>query len=247
MALRSCSAVVLAGALVLLAGCGDREAGVQARAQAQAAASEREAEAAEREFMAALDAQNWSLAKAHADVVAMRWPGTEAADRVAARAGEVREKADVAREQARLAALWSYNVLDVKGGEQRSALIRARNDIDTDGSGAREVQLVFRDHPDWGRSSYLVLKAGDFAQACYSSCQVTVTVDDGEPRRMAANRPKTDEAIAMFIEDEKALWQQAMAAGALAIEFPVKAGGTRTAVFETRGVDPSRLPEWPQE
>jgi len=30
----------------------------------------------------------------------------------------------------------------------------------------------------------------------------------------------------------------------LSITFPVKAGGTRTAVFETGGVDASKLPKW---
>jgi hypothetical protein len=61
---------------------------------------------------------------------------------------------------------------------------------------------------------------------------------------MAASRPKTDEAIAMFIEDERALWRLAKDAKVLAVEFPVKAGGTRTAVFEVGGLDPSKLPKW---
>ena len=71
-----------------------------------------------------------------------------------------------------------------------------------------------------------------------------VTVDDAEPRSMAASRPKTDEAIAMFIEDEAALWRIANDAGTVAIEFPVEAGGTRTAVFEVGGIDSSRMPGW---
>jgi hypothetical protein len=61
---------------------------------------------------------------------------------------------------------------------------------------------------------------------------------------MAASRPKTDEAIAMFIEDEKALWRKVQKAKTVAITFPVKLGGTRTAVFETGGVDASQLPRW---
>ncbi|KAG1526754.1 hypothetical protein G6F50_018365 [Rhizopus delemar] len=52
---------------------------------------------------------------------------------------------------------------------------------------------------------------------------------------MAAWRPKTDEAIAMFITDQKALWKLARKGKSISIEFPVKAGGTRTAVFETGG------------
>jgi len=71
-----------------------------------------------------------------------------------------------------------------------------------------------------------------------------VTVDDGKPVSMAAWRPDTDEAIAMFITDQKALWSLARKAKVISIEFPVKAGGTRTAVFETGGVDTSRMPQW---
>ncbi|HEY4556260.1 MAG TPA: hypothetical protein VIG68_07500, partial [Lysobacter sp.] len=72
-----------------------------------------------------------------------------------------------------------------------------------------------------------------------------VTVDDGKPRTMAGSRPKTDEAIAMFVEDERTLWKLAkQAEKTLSIEFPVKAGGTRTAVFEVGALDPARLPKW---
>jgi hypothetical protein len=102
--------------------------------------------------------------------------------------------------------------------------------------------LIFRDHPSWGKSSYLVLEKGDFN--CYAGCKVQVQADDATPKAMAASRPKTDEAIAMFIEDERALWRMAKGAKRLSITFPVKAGGTRTAVFETGGLDASKLPKW---
>jgi hypothetical protein len=73
---------------------------------------------------------------------------------------------------------------------------------------------------------------------------VQVTVDDAAPKSMAANRPKTDEAIAMFIDDERALWRMTDGAEKLSIEFPVTAGGTRTAVFEVAGLDRTKLPGW---
>ena len=126
--------------------------------------------------------------------------------------------------------MWAYQTEAAKGGSQLSAAIYAKDNLDTDGSGARPVRLIFRDHPEWGRSSYLTLEAGDFD--CYGGCKVKVAIDDAAPKPMAASRPKTDEAIAMFIEDERALWRLAKDAKVLAIEFPVKAGGTRTAVFE---------------
>jgi hypothetical protein len=104
------------------------------------------------------------------------------------------------------------------------------------------VQLIFRDHPSWGRSAYLVLQAGDFN--CYGGCRLQVTVDDAAAKSMAGSRPKTDEAIAMFIEDERKLWRMTKGAKRLSIQFPVKAGGTRTAVFEVGGLDRSQMPGW---
>jgi hypothetical protein len=48
----------------------------------------------------------------------------------------------------------------------------------------------------------------------------------------------------MFITDQKALWKLAGKTKVLEIEFPVKAGGTRKAVFETGGLDGSQMPGW---
>jgi hypothetical protein len=229
-------------ALLASIGCQDRAAQAEAQAAAQAQANEQAAAEAGVAFDAAVAAENWPLAKAQGDVLLAQYPDTVAAARIRPLHVEAKAKADAAREQMRLASLWSYNVESVPGGQQLSAAIFAREDLDTDGSGKYPVRLIFRDHPSWGDSSYLVLKAGDFD--CYGSCRVQVTVDDAAPTRMAANRPKTDEAIAMFIDDERALWRMTKDAGRMSIEFPVKAGGTRTAVFEVAGLDRGKLPGW---
>jgi hypothetical protein len=230
--------------LALLAGCTDREAAEAARASALAEANEAAAGQAEAAFQAALEDENWALAKAQADVLLARWPGTDAADRVQARYEEVKAKGDAANEARRTEALWTYNTEVVKGGNQLSAAIYSKDPLDVDGTGRKPVRLIFRDHPDWGRSSYLVLQAGDFAQACYRNCRVTVTVDDGPPQRMAAHRPKTDEAIAMFIDDEKAMWRLTRDAKVIRIDFPTAAAGNQEAVFEVAGLDRTKLPGW---
>ena len=155
---------------------------------------------------------------------------------------DVKAQSDQARNLRRMQGLWQYNQIPVgTKGTQRSASIYGKERVDVDGSGPKPVQLVFRDHPQWKQHAYLVLQAGDFR--C-PTCQVKVTVDDGKPVSMAAWRPDTDEAIAIFITDQKALWNLARKAKVISIEFPVKAGGTRTAVFETGGVDASRMPQW---
>jgi hypothetical protein len=235
-------ALVFAMVLVVaLPGCHRAEHQAEQIA-AQSAAREDAARQAARGFDDAVSAQNWPLAKAQGDVLLMQYPDTRVAQSVRARMAEVRTKADAIRESARLAALWNYTAVAVHGGTQRAATIDSKQALDTDGSGAHPVQLVFRDHPEWGRSAYLVLQAGDFD--CYGGCKVQVAVDDGAPKPMAASRPKTDEAIAMFIEDERALWRMVLGANTLAITFPVKAGGTRTAIFEVGGVDHARFPGW---
>jgi hypothetical protein len=71
-----------------------------------------------------------------------------------------------------------------------------------------------------------------------------VAVDDAEPVRLAAWRPDTDEAIALFIRDTAKFWRLTGDAARLRITFPVKAGGTRTASFEVVGLDESKMPGW---
>ncbi len=232
----------IALAALLLAGCSDREARLQAEAAAQAAAQERAAEALGVEYDRAVTAQNWDLARVHGGALLSQYPQSQAAQRVTTGYEEVKAKAEAQREQRRLAALWAYAQVAVKGGTQRSAMIYSRDPVDVDGTGPKPVQLVFRDHPEWKRSSYLVLQTGDFR--CGGGCRVQVKADDAAPRAMAAWRPDTDEAIAMFITDDRAVWRLLRKTRVVEIEFPVRAGGTRKAVFETGGLDGSQMPGW---
>jgi hypothetical protein len=229
-------------ALAIAGGCRDRAADAAAQAAATAAANEAKAKENVTGFDDAVAKENWPLAKAQADVLFDQYPNTEAAKRIRPQYEAIKAKAEASREQSRVAALWSYNTENVKGGQQLSAAIYSKEDVDTDGSGAKPVRLIFRDNPAWGRSSYLVLQAGDFD--CYGGCKVKVKVDDAAPKTMAALRPKTDEAIAMFINDERALWRMTKGAKLIVIEFPVQAGGTRSAAFEVAGLDREKLPKW---
>lgn len=218
----------------------DPQAAAQAAA-AQAAAKEQVAEGMAKQFDDAVAAQNWQLAKAHGEILQIEHPASAAAARVKPALDEIKAKAEAAQQEKRLAALWSYGEEPVKGGRQLSAAIYSQEPVDTDGSGARPVRLIFRDHPEWGRSSYLVLEAGDFD--CYSGCKLKV-IADGKTHTLPGSRPKTDEAIAMFVDDHKALWKLAKASKQLSIEFPTKHVGKKTAEFEVAGLDSSKLPKW---
>ena len=235
-------AALLCGSVLATTACTDREAQRQAQAAAEAQAREQAAAQLQREYDAAVAANNWELARVHGAALLAQYPGTDAAAAVEPGLAEVTAKAEAAREQRRLATLWNYARVAAGKGEQRSAAIFSREPVDTGGAGPATVQLVIRDHPEWKRSAYLVLQGGDFD--CYGGCKVKVAFDDAAAKPASAWRPKTDEAIAMFIEDYRGLWKQMRKAQVLRIEFPVKAGGTRAAVFEVGGLDGSQMPGW---
>ncbi|HSD17304.1 MAG TPA: hypothetical protein VLC71_08625 [Thermomonas sp.] len=230
-------------AMLLLAGCKGEDPQAAARAAAaQAAAKEQAAEAMAKQFDDAVAAQNWQLAKGHGDILQIEHPTSAAAARIKPKLDEIKARAEAEQQAHRLASLWAYGDEPVgKDGHQLSAAIYSQEPVDTDGSGEKPVRLIFRDHPEWGRSSYLVLEAGDFD--CYKGCQLKVTVD-GKTRALAGSRPDTDDAIAMFVVDWKALWKLAKSGKQLSIEFPTKAVGRRTAEFEVGGLDASKLPKW---
>lgn len=233
----------LALGAAVLAGCVDHQAEQQAQA---AALAEQQAQASAKlgeQFDQAYQSGNWDLARAHGSALLQQYPDSAAAKQIQAHYDEAKTRSDAAREDRRLAGLWNYNQVMIGKGAQVSASIMSHAPLDTDGSGRKQdVQLVFRDHPEWKKSAYLVLKAGDFP--CLKGCKVKVAVDGGKPRAMDAWRPDTDEAIAMFITDYKGLWKQAAHAKTLTIEFPVKSGGAQVAEFETGGLDAEQMPGW---
>ena len=213
-----------------------------AAAAAEAARIEGQAEEIAARFDAEFAKGNWELAAMHGQALKSDFPDSAAFERIAAQLDEASAKGDAAREQRRMQGLWSYSRVPAGKGTQVSASIYARDGVRIDGA-ARTVRLIFRDHPEWGRSSYLVLESGDFD--CYGGCRLKVAVDDGAAKSMAGSRPKTDEAIAMFIEDERALWRQAKSAErTLSIEVPIKGAGRHAVVFEVGGLDAAQMPGW---
>lgn len=236
--------VLMLACVLALSACGDREAEQAAAAAAQAQQQEQKAEELGKQFESAVAGGDWDMARIHGVALLDQYPQSATAERIAPQVEEIKAKAEAARETRRLENLWAYAQVNADGGIQRSAMIYSKDNVDVDGRGAKPVQLVFRDHPKWKRSSYLVLQGGDFAKACYRSCQVTVVVDEQKPRKMSANRPDTDEAIAMFIDDDKTLWTLAGEAKRLQISFPLENGQAPTVVFETGGLDPKQMPGW---
>ncbi|MGY4517345.1 hypothetical protein ACVWWW_002913 [Lysobacter sp. HA18] len=225
--------------VLMLAACGqapDPNAAANAKAQQDAVAAADMAKQLEGQIAAS----NWTLAHATCDVLEFRYPQSDVVKKFATQCADAKSKADEQNESARLAGLWSYQTSPVGKGKQLNASIYSKNAIDT-GAGSTHVRLIFRDHPSWGRSSYLVLDNGDFN--CYSGCALKMKVD-GVAKTMAGSRPNTKEAIAMFIKDERALWRTVGKAKTLEITVPLKGAPAQTAVFEVGGIDTSKMPGW---
>lgn len=80
-----------------LSGCTDREAQRQAQDAAQAQAKEHEADALAKQYDAAVQAQNWDMARAHGAALLEGYAGTPAATRVEAGYAEIKAKGEQAR------------------------------------------------------------------------------------------------------------------------------------------------------
>lgn len=225
--------------LLSLAACKPAEDPAEVAAR-EAAQREAAAASAKKSFEDALAEENWERAWAQADFLRRNHAGTEAAREAENRYAELESRVKEIRAERRLQYLWSYQDNPAGKGRQLTAAIDAKQRIELDG-GRTPVQLIFRDHPEWGRSSYLVLKRGDFN--CYSGCNLKLSID-GKPRTLRGSRPDTDEAIAMFITDHRALWRIFKTSKEVTIEFPVKPSGTRSATFEVSGLDPEKMPGW---
>ena len=119
----------LAFACALLSGCAGEDPAVAAKAAAeQAAAQEAKAQEGAIAFDDAVKKENWSLAKAQADVLIAQYPDSAAAKRVRAEYDGIKRKLDETREAARTAALWSYGTQSFYCRDPASTAIYSHHD-----------------------------------------------------------------------------------------------------------------------
>ncbi|QIK81039.1 hypothetical protein G7069_05165 [Lysobacter sp. HDW10] len=222
--------------LAALAGCKDE------KAEAAALAQQREAAAAPilERYKAAMTGQDWETARVQADTLRFDYAGTKAEAAVLADYDALKAKSDIKREDRRVAALWDYQRNPEKTGEQITAAMYAKEKVDTP-DGRSSVLLIFRDHPEWGSSAYVILDRADFD--CWKGCQLKVTADE-KAYVIPGQRPDTTEAISMFINDQPKLWKLFKDSRIIKIELPIKGSGMHTATFESGGLDPDRMPNW---
>jgi hypothetical protein len=191
-------------------------------------------------YQAARDAGNPEAAEAAADQLRDRYPDSAQARSLEATLDAVRKEAEGVRELRRLRGLWDYQANAVGAGTQRSASIFSRTpDLGEDQPAATpDAQLVLRDHPDWGRSAYLLLAQSKFS--CGKPCTLQLAFDEGALEAWQGKQADSGKGPALFIEDELRFVAALRAAKQLRVVLPKGSGSIGTLVFEVGGFSPER-------
>ena len=193
------------------------------------------------QYEAARTDEDWEGAEALAEDLRTRHGETQAAADMRATIADVRAQAEARREARRLAGLWTYQKFAVEGGTQVSSSIDSRIDWDPDSDQPRphpEAQLIFRRHPSWGESAYLVLRQQ--ALECGPPCRLEIRFDDGEPETWAGDPADTGTGPALFIVDDARFLEAVADAERVRIRLPATATLRPTFEFEVGGFDPAR-------
>ena len=187
--------------------------------------------------------ESFDLAVPLGEEIVAKYPNTAAAAKVKETLADVRAKAAALAESQPLARQWSYTAVLKKGGTQYAASIENTPPLTPStvtGKDARRVHLIVRQHPQWGQNVYLILDNDKFD--CRSGCPtLPVAFDHETAKPMKTTIPPTGEP-ALFIDDDKNFIARMLRTKRVAIDVALSAGGKKTLVFETGGLDISHLP-----
>jgi hypothetical protein len=235
MRMKSFAGVLLCFAL---AACGSGEEGEGS--VELSAADQAKAASMLQEYQAARGAGNPQAAEAAADKLREKFPDSAAAHELDATLDEVRKAAEAQREAARLRKLWDYQDNAVGKGVQHTATIFSKvPDLGEDTPApAPDAQLVLRDHPEWGRSVYLLLAQNKFS--CGKPCTLQLSFDDAPLETWPGKQADSGHGPALFIEDEPRFMQALPAAKKLKVVLPKNSGSLNALSFEVGGFDPAR-------
>ncbi len=240
----SLTLVMLGGMLTACSSASNSSAPVPAAAAAAAAKAALAAKAnKEMQLYDQMRAnQSWDLAGPLGAEIVARYPDSAAAAQVKQTLDEVRAKGAAQAESRRLARLWAYSAVGAPGGTQYAASIESKDPIapGSNATNVKRVHLILRQHPQWGQNVYLMLDNEKFD--CRSGCPSLPVSFDGAPaQRMKATIPPTGEP-ALFIDDDKDFIAKILKTKRVAIDVVLKGEGRKTLVFETGGLDISKLP-----
>lgn len=187
-------------------------------------------------FEEARAAGRGQLARAYAEDIRKKYPGSPAAAQVQLAMAEVTAMADAEREVTRLANLWIYHQVNEQKGPVFTAFMYESDSTAMDRDA--RPKLVLRQHPEWGRNVYLLFPGGHFT--CGARCKVQIAFDDAAAKPFEASQPEGAPEPAMFVEEAKRFLEALPDAHWVTLTMPVR-GGNKTFRFEVAGLDIARL------
>jgi hypothetical protein len=224
-----CSRAIVFSTLLILSACSGNGAPPSDPAAAAKAVAETQATKEGLLYDQMRHSGSWDIAVSLGDEILAKYPGTQAAARVRQTIAETHAKSEAIAKAHRLARLWSYTTTPEAGGTQYAAAIATQTPIVPNA----RLRLVLRQHPQWGRSVYLLLDNARFD--CHGGCAtLPVRFDGGKPQHMKATIPPTGEP-ALFIDDDKGFIAKMEKAGSIAIDVNIAGQGEKTAMFEVGG------------
>jgi hypothetical protein len=229
---RSAVAVAACGALILV-GCSQQGSSpapdaVQQQAQTQAAEASKQLDT----YRELLRIKNDQMASSLGQDIVDHYPNTAEAKEVQQTLPEVQQRWKDNSEQARLKALWLYQVGPMEGGTQSTATIYSSKP-----TGDHMVRLILRRHTSWGQSVFLFGSGHGFV--CKGNCTIPATFD-GKPHGLRAFLPTTGEP-AIFIRDDKDFITAMRKAKKITMDVTLQDGEEKeTLVYEVAGFDPDK-------
>lgn len=193
------------------------------------------------QYEAARTDEDWETAEMHADELRRRHGETKAAATMRATLADVQERAEAERDRRRLKDLWTYQKFAVDGGTQYSASLDSRVEHDPESESpppAPDATLIFRRHPAWGDSAYLVLAQTNLR--CGPPCTLKIRFDDGEPQAFAGDPADTGTGPALFIVDRDRFLDALDGAQRVRIYLPATEHLAPMFDFEVGGFDKAR-------
>ena len=229
--------VTAIGLSLALSACQGQNEDSAAMTPAQSA----EAKSMLHDYASARDGGNWTVAEALAENLRKRYPDSDETARVAQTLVEVHEQAAAQREALRLEQLWTYQAVAVGKGVQRTASIDSRTAQvgEAELPPPADAQLILRDHPDWGRSAYLLLAEQKFD--CGKPCTLTLRFDDGTGSTWTGKQADSGKGPALFIVDDGKFIAALSKAKLLRIGLPAGSGRISSLGFDVGGYHAERF------
>lgn len=192
------------------------------------------------DHQAAVAAGNWEAAEAAAAQLADGYRDSAQRRAIMPGLAEVEAKAGQVREARRLRDRWEYQAVSLPSGVQRSATIGSRTVAFEEGEvePVADARLVLRDHPDWGRSAYLLLEQQRFD--CGKPCAMQIAFDDAAATAWPGKQADSGQGPALFINEERRFVRALEEASTVRITLPKGSGSIPSLGFEVAGFEPGR-------